>query len=145
MDRGRQRLQYFNSKQRLAAIHSFARYVQAETPENMFHCKEILDIPFKKKKSEPISLAIKNSNAFAKLYRHTKAMHLLQAGVNIVYIKDILGHVDISTTEIYARADTEMKRVALEKVNNIESPSVASWTNDTDLLSWLKDYGKAKP
>jgi len=42
--------------------------------------------------------------------RHTKAMMLLQAGVSLIYIRDILGHVDIATTEIYARADTEMKR-----------------------------------
>lgn len=35
---------------------------------------------------------------------HSKAMHLLQAGVNLVYIRDILGHVSIQTTEIYARA-----------------------------------------
>ena len=42
--------------------------------------------------------------------RHSKAMHLLQAGVNLIYIRDFLGHVDCSTTEIYARADSEMKR-----------------------------------
>lgn len=39
--------------QRLAAIHSFIRYVQAEVPENMFQCQKVLDIPFKKK-SKPI-------------------------------------------------------------------------------------------
>ena len=32
--------------------------------------------------------------------RHSKAMHLLQSGVNLVYIRDLLGHADISTTEI---------------------------------------------
>jgi hypothetical protein len=46
--------------------------------------------------------------------RHSKAMHLLQAGVNLVYIRDILGHADLKTTEIYARIDGEMKRRALE-------------------------------
>lgn len=39
--------------------------------------------------------------------RHSKAMHLLQAGVNLVYIRDLLGHVNIQTTEIYARADSK--------------------------------------
>lgn len=36
-------------------------------------------------------------------------MHLLQAGVNLVYIRDILGHISIQTTEIYARADSKQK------------------------------------
>ncbi|WP_407635233.1 tyrosine-type recombinase/integrase [Kyrpidia tusciae] len=48
------------------------------------------------------------------LLRHSKAMHLLQAGVNLIYIRDLLGHSDVTTTEIYARADAEMKRRALE-------------------------------
>ncbi|NMP25056.1 tyrosine-type recombinase/integrase, partial [Sulfobacillus harzensis] len=48
-------------------------------------------------------------------FRHSKAMHLLQAGVNLVYIRDLLGHVDLKTTEIYARIDSEMKRKALER------------------------------
>lgn len=47
--------------------------------------------------------------------RHTKAMHLLQGGINLVYIRDILGHVQNSTTEVYARADSKQKREALEK------------------------------
>ena len=41
-------------------------------------------------------------------------MHLYDAGVPLPYIRDILGHVDLSTTEIYARASTEAKRRALE-------------------------------
>jgi len=42
-------------------------------------------------------------------------MHLLQAGVNLVYIRDILGHVSVQTTEVYARADSKKKREAIEK------------------------------
>lgn len=72
------------------------------------------------------------------ILRHTKAMHLLQAGVNIVYIRDILGHVDISTTETYVRADTEMKREALEKVYQDLAPNAVSlWNNDANLMDWL--------
>jgi len=42
--------------------------------------------------------------------RHAKAMHLLQSGVSLIYIRDFLGYVDCSTTEVYERADSEMKR-----------------------------------
>ena len=72
------------------------------------------------------------------VFRHTKAMHLLQAGVNLVYIRDLLGHVDIATTEIYARADTELKRHALEGAYpDLLSPDLPTWTDDADLLAWL--------
>jgi hypothetical protein len=43
--------------------------------------------------------------------RRSRAMHLVQAGVNLIYIRDLLGHADVSTTEIYARADAETKRL----------------------------------
>ena len=36
------------------------------------------------------------------VFRHSKAMHLLQANVNLIYIRDFLGHVDVATTEVYA-------------------------------------------
>lgn len=78
------------------------------------------------------------------ILRHSKAMHLLEAGVNIVYIRDILGHVNISTTGIYARSNLEMKRKALEKVAIVpDTSSVPFWTEDKDLLSWLEGYGKS--
>ena len=48
-------------------------------------------------------------------YAILKAMHLLGAGVNMIYIRDFLGHVDISTTEVYARIDAEMKRKVFEE------------------------------
>jgi integrase/recombinase XerD len=72
------------------------------------------------------------------VFRHTKAMHLLQAGVNLIYIRDLLGHVDIATTEIYARADTELKRKALEQAYpNMVSTDLPQWSQDEDLLAWL--------
>jgi site-specific recombinase XerD len=77
--------------------------------------------------------------------RHSKAMHLLQAGVNLVYIRDILGHVSIQTTEIYARADSKQKRESLEAAYvNIIPVSVdeASWEKDSKLKTWLKGLGK---
>ena len=68
-------------------------------------------------------------------------MHLLQAGVSLIYIRDILGHVDISTTEIYARTDTELKRKALEKAYpDMISTQLPHWTKDEDLLTWLTSF-----
>lgn len=74
------------------------------------------------------------------MLRHSKAMHLLQAGVNLIYIRDFLGHVDIKTTEIYARADTEMQRKAVENLypNMIDS-TLPDWGKDQTLLSWLSE------
>jgi site-specific recombinase XerD len=76
-------------------------------------------------------------------FRHSKAMHLLQSGVNLVYIRDFLGHVDIQTTEIYARIDSEMKRKALEKIqNNVVSDKMPEWQSNAGLMNWLKNLGK---
>jgi site-specific recombinase XerD len=70
--------------------------------------------------------------------RHSKAMHLYQSGINLVYIRDILGHADISTTDIYARADTESKRKALENAFPDITPDVLpDWGKDENLIAFL--------
>lgn len=76
--------------------------------------------------------------------RHSKAMHLLQSGVNLVYIRDLLGHADVSTTEIYARADEHFKRQALTLAypSPLPEPETPMWQKDSDLLNWLKNLGK---
>ena len=84
------------------------------------------------------------SNVTPHVFRHSKAMHLLEAGVNLIYIRDVLGHVNIKTTEIYARADADMKRKALETAYQSALPtsSAPSWQTDTELLVWLQNLGK---
>ncbi len=78
-------------------------------------------------------------------YRHSKAMHLLQSGVNLVYIRDLLGHVDIKTTEIYARADNDMKRKALENNSkHVFLDKLPEWQSDKRLMSWLTGLGKER-
>jgi len=70
--------------------------------------------------------------------RHSKAMHLYQSGVNLIYIRDILGHVDLATTDIYARADTESKRKELERAYPGITPDVLpDWNRDENLLGFL--------
>ncbi|HYN44389.1 MAG TPA: site-specific integrase [Candidatus Limnocylindrales bacterium] len=73
--------------------------------------------------------------------RHSKAMHLLQAGVNLVYIRDILGHVSVQTTEIYAKADSRQKREAIEKAYiEVKPKENPKWLTNDNLLEWLKNF-----
>jgi site-specific recombinase XerD len=70
-------------------------------------------------------------------------MHLLQSGVNLVYIRDILGHTSVQVTEIYARTDSRQKREAIEKAYSDVSPKEPpSWLTNDDLLDWLKSFAR---
>ncbi|MBI3939458.1 MAG: tyrosine-type recombinase/integrase [Acidobacteria bacterium] len=73
------------------------------------------------------------------MLRHTKGMHLLHSGISLEMIRDFLGHVDTKTTQIYARANLEMKRNALEKISDA-SPvrAIPSWQQNKNLLEWLR-------
>lgn len=75
-------------------------------------------------------------------FRHSKAMHMLAAGINIVYIRDFLGHEDISTTMIYSRADNRLKNEAINKLapKVTEETDFPDWTKDQDLLSFLNSF-----
>ena len=78
------------------------------------------------------------------VFRHSKSVHLLQSGVNLIYIRDFLGHCDCSTTEIYARADTEMKRKAIEAAYSDVLPikDLPLWADDTGLMVFLNSLCK---
>lgn len=72
-------------------------------------------------------------------FRHSKSMHMLQAGVPLIYIRDFLGHSEISTTEIYARCDSEQKRKAIEAAcPNITKAETPLWHSDSLLIEWLQ-------
>lgn len=75
--------------------------------------------------------------------RHSKAMHLLQAGVNLVYIRDILGHCSVQVTELYAKVDSRQKREAIEKAYTDVTPTEEPvWQRNNDLLEWLKSFNR---
>ena len=72
--------------------------------------------------------------------RHSKSMHLLEGGVNLVYIRDFLGHSSITTTEIYARANPEIKRKAIEEASaSILPEEKFDRQEKADLIAWLKE------
>ncbi len=78
--------------------------------------------------------------------RHTKAMHLTEANINPIFIRDFLGHTDLKVTEIYSKTSVKMKREALEKLNKKEQilpeQENKEWTDDIELMDWLKNFIK---
>lgn len=74
------------------------------------------------------------------VFRHSKAVHMVHAGINLIYIRDFLGHVDCSTTEIYAKIDTEQKRKAIEAACEDLAPNeeYEDWTKNGALMDFLK-------
>jgi site-specific recombinase XerD len=74
-------------------------------------------------------------------FRHTAAMHLLQAGVELNVIRAWLGHVSITTTSQYIEIDMKMKREALQRCEPPDSVTIRgnSWHLRKDLIQWLHD------
>jgi site-specific recombinase XerD len=74
------------------------------------------------------------------MLRHAKALNMLEAGINLIYIRDFLGHASVTTTELYLRLDTELKRAVLEEAYPDTGSSTApNWTEDNDLMKWLAE------
>jgi len=73
-------------------------------------------------------------------FRHSKAMHLLEAGVNLMYIRDFLGHTSVTTTEVYAKINPEIKRKVITQHSvELKAKTVYDKNDKNDLLKWLKN------
>ena len=97
------------------------------------HTYEIIRYLFEK-----IKKMYKNKNITAHTLRHTRAVHLLSAGINIMYLRDFLGHESVTTTEEYAKVLEKDKFEAIRSANvdNV-SDNLEDWVNDNELLSQL--------
>ncbi|WP_019412382.1 tyrosine-type recombinase/integrase [Paenisporosarcina sp. TG20] len=78
------------------------------------------------------------------MFRHSRSMHLYRGGMPLPLLSEWLGHAQLETTKIYANADTQMKREAIEKATSSINPltqgqKVTSWQNDEELIKRL--YG----
>ena len=72
--------------------------------------------------------------------RHSCAVALLQAGVDVTVIRDYLGHASVATTSRYITTNLKMKREALEafwKRTGIQTPRSVPWQPKRDLLAFL--------
>lgn len=78
--------------------------------------------------------------------RHSKAMHLTDADINPVYIRDFLGHNDLRTTQVYSKTSIAMKKKAIESLekNDISIPKTDpvsgdnDWCSNKELMEWLR-------
>jgi integrase/recombinase XerC len=72
------------------------------------------------------------------IFRHSTAVSLVAAGVDVTVIRSWLGHASLDTTNRYARADLETKRKALEKVDgSVKLGKAPRWKRDAELMAWL--------
>lgn len=79
------------------------------------------------------------------MFRHSRAMHLYKGGMQLSVLSEFLGHENPETTLIYAYADTEMKRKAIEKASqNLNLPGIdnenASWDNEDIIGRLMQGY-----
>ena len=71
------------------------------------------------------------------MMRHTRAMHLYQSGMPMVLLSQYLGHAQVETTMIYAHADTEMKRAAIQKADAVRKAKPAPdeiWADNEEMI-----------
>jgi len=75
--------------------------------------------------------------------RHSKAMELLESKVELIHIKDFLGHKSVLTTEIYARVNPKYTFEAVKNAyKNITTDEIPVWEGNNDLLAMLKNLVK---
>ena len=70
--------------------------------------------------------------------RHSTAIQLLKAGVDLVTISNWLGHTSVNTTNRYAKIDLDMKREAINRIGPTEKGTTPSWQTDSSILTWLE-------
>lgn len=81
-----------------------------------------------------------NGNYSNHTMRHTRAMHLLEAGVNLIYIRDILGHTSVITTEIYAKTNPIIKAKQISEYGKqLNVKSKYTDQQKYDLIDFLKN------
>jgi site-specific recombinase XerD len=83
-------------------------------------------------------------NLHPHLFRHSRSIHLYRAGMPLALLSEWLGHAQLETTMIYAYADTEMKRDAIQKATGSQNPLTSNdqtpcWKGDDELIRKL--YG----
>lgn len=77
--------------------------------------------------------------------RHSTAMGMVDEGIDLIYIRDLLGHVSVKTTEVYAKTNSKKKREVIEAAaSHITPTEEPEWENNVSLKEWLKTFNKSR-
>ncbi len=71
--------------------------------------------------------------------RASRAIHLLESGVNIIAIRDFLGHASVTTTQVYLRVNNKAKQDAITRAYPALTEAVPAWRENGDLMTLLKE------
>lgn len=72
-------------------------------------------------------------------------MALVEEGVDLIIIRDLLGHSSVQTTEMYAKVSSARQRQAIEAASRKIVPEEdALWENSTSIKDWLKGLSAHK-
>lgn len=75
--------------------------------------------------------------------RHSKAMQLLESNVQLIHIRDFLGHKSVLTTEVYARVNPKYTFEAVKNAyKNITVDTIPVWEGNNELITMLKELAK---
>jgi len=97
-----------------------------------------------------VAIASKQCESLAKksvsphTLRHAKAMHLLKSGIDLIKIRDMLGHASISTTEIYAKTFDMDVDSAIRNAAGANSPTVGSWHKEPTIMERLAAFSRKR-
>jgi site-specific recombinase XerD len=116
-------------KQYIAVFHNNASlrsedylfYIKHKWSSTQLHDDTVRHLVGNYAKAAKAVCASMPDNVHPHMFRHSRAMHLYQNGMELVLISQWLGHSHIDTTLVYAYADTEMKRKAIESATQGDS------------------------
>ena len=151
-----------NKTRTVPIMQGTAQLLKSYMEENNLNCPEKLEYPlFSNARGEKLTRAgvtyiVKKYFNAAKekdptmpdkisphVLRHSRAMHMLQSGTHLVYIRDFLGHSFVQTTEVYARADPETKRKDIEKAQLHIDTDLPDWRLNKKLMDFLAEFRKS--
>ena len=81
--------------------------------------------------------SLKQKKVSPHTFRHTTAMHLLQAGNELNMVRLWLGHADLNTTHIYVEINMEMKKQIISKLQSPKSKHEKKKWHNPEILQWL--------